>query len=109
MSQVDPNWNDVFKEQLLEEIDSERHTAWKYIVNQLIEGKRIPSYFKPHPLHAKLKLIKQIKKGLGNPQGMIIKIIDIHLNGQTGDHLLIYSQSKTIVYLVAIGTHSELF
>ncbi|WEV39604.1 hypothetical protein [Lactobacillus sp. ESL0681] len=67
MRQIDPNWNDVFKEQLPEEIDSQRRTAWKYIVNQLIEGKSIPSYFKPHPIHAKRKLIKQIKKGLGNP------------------------------------------
>ncbi|RMC50933.1 replication associated protein [Lactobacillus sp. ESL0228] len=109
MRQVDPNWNNVFKKHFSEGIDSERSPAWKYIVDQLIEGKRIPSYFKPHLLHAKLKLIKQIKKGLGNPAGTPIKIIDIHLNGQTGNHLLIYSQSKTVVYLVAIGTHSELF
>ncbi|WEV37101.1 hypothetical protein [Lactobacillus sp. ESL0677] len=60
------------------------------------------SHFKPHPIHAKRKLIKQIKMGLGNPAGIIIKIIDIHLNGQAGDHLLIYSQSKMIVYLVLI-------
>ncbi|WP_171770531.1 hypothetical protein [Oenococcus oeni] len=37
------------------------------------------------------------------------KILELHFDGHNGDHLLVYAQIVDRVYLVSIGTHSDLF
>lgn len=55
---------------------------------------------------------KKIKRRL--PEDLLnieIELMDLHFNGHNGDHLLIYLKiaETKIVYLIAIGTHSDLF
>ncbi|WP_225419709.1 type II toxin-antitoxin system YafQ family toxin [Lapidilactobacillus wuchangensis] len=35
--------------------------------------------------------------------------MELHFDGHIGDHLLIYGQADEAVYLLAIGTHHNLF
>ena len=53
-------------------------------------------------------MIQQLKKRVPG-QNIKFKVLELHFDGHNGDHLLVYAQILDQVYLVAIGTHSDLF
>lgn len=46
----DPKWRSIFKSSLPQELDDQKRSPWKYIIQYLIEDKTIPDYFYPHTL-----------------------------------------------------------
>ncbi|WP_241689913.1 hypothetical protein, partial [Ligilactobacillus salivarius] len=46
----DPKWRSIFKSSLPQELDDQKRSPWKYIIQCLIEDKTIPDYFYPHTL-----------------------------------------------------------
>lgn len=53
---------------------------------------------------------KNSKKRLSNSDNLKITGLDLHFDGHNGDHLLLYAKTnQQIIYLVGIGSHSDLF
>ena len=49
-------------------------------------------------------------KRLSNSDNLKITGLDLHFDGHNGDHLLLYAKTnQQIIYLVGIGSHSDLF
>lgn len=57
-----------------------------------------------------LTLIHQLKTRISENHSKI-RVMELHLDGHRGDHLLVYAKTPTqnAVYLIDIGTHSDLF
>lgn len=106
--QHDPEWRVVFKKSLPQSLDTQERSPWEFIIHCLIENKKIPEYFYPHSLEGLKDLKKQIKHQL-NDSKMTVVILELHFDGHSGDRLLVYVSTKEKVFLVGIGTHSELF
>lgn len=104
----DPKWRKIFKGELPAEIDTQKRSPWQFITECLINEQAIPEYFYPHALVGLTGLEKQIKKQLGNTKLKVV-ILELHFDGHSGDHLLIYIPTDEKVFLAGIGTHSDLF
>ena len=100
----DPKWHSVFNGSLPQELDNQERNPWEFIIQCLIEDNKIPNYFHPHALE---NLIN-IKKQLSDKRATVI-ILELHFDGHSGDHLLVYAPTQETVFLIGIGTHSELF
>lgn len=75
-----------------------------------LNDDKIPEYFYEHPITLTVKQKKEIKNRLGSINKLEIKGLDLHFDGHNGDHLLLYVKTnQNIIYLVGIGTHSDLF
>lgn len=69
-----------------------------------------PPYFYEHPITLSNQQKKELKKRLGNIDNLKITGLDLHFDGHNGDHLLLYAKTnQQIIYLVGIGSHSDLF
>lgn len=104
----DPKWRSVFNLTLSQELDAQGRSPWELITQCLIEDNTIPDYFYPHTLEGLKDLKKQIKQQL-NYAKTTVNILELYFDGHSGDHLLIYVSTDKTVFLVGIGTHSELF
>lgn len=82
-------------------------SPWEYIIRKFIDDEPIPDYFYAHPITLSRKDIQNIRSAIG--KDMDIKAMDLHFDGRTGDCLLLYATNKEYVYLLRIGSHSELF
>lgn len=72
--------------------------------------KTISSYFYEHPLVLSKRQKQSIKKRLGNLSVVKITGLDLHFDGHNGNHLLLYVRTdEQIIFLIGIGTHSDLF
>ena len=98
----DPKWRSIFKSSLPQELDDQKRSPWKYIIQCLclIEDKTIPDYFYPHALEGLKDLKKQIKRQL-NDANMTIIILELHFDGHNGDHLLVYVPTDKTVCLLS--------
>lgn len=99
----DKRWDKVFKKSL----PFSDKTAWKYVIDCFVNNEKIPNYFYPHPIKLPSSEIRSIKKVLGSE--INIKAMDLHFDGRTGDCLLLYAFGKEKVYLIRMGSHSDLF
>ncbi|MDN6900668.1 replication associated protein [Oenococcus sicerae] len=99
-------WRPIFNGKV--SFDPEAASPWDYIIDCFLTDKTIPEYFYVHPLHLPNKVIQQLKKRVPG-QDVTFKILELHFDGHNGDHLLVYAQIVDQVYLVSIGTHSDLF
>ena len=104
----DPKWHSVFKGSLPQELDNQERSPWEFIIQCLIEDNKIPNYFYPHALENLINIKQQIKKQLSDKRATVI-ILELHFDGHSGDHLLVYAPTQETVFLIGIGTHSELF
>lgn len=102
------SWQRVFQVSLPKEIDKKQRPPFDFIVYCLANNAPIPEYFYVHSLLGYSRTIGEIKRQIGKSK-LDIKILELHFDGHTGDHLLIYADSPDMVVLIAIGTHSELF
>ena len=55
-----------------------------------------------------INIKKQVKKQLSDKRATVI-ILVFHFDGHSVDHLLVYAPTQETVFLIGIGTHSELF
>jgi len=106
--QKTPRWNRVFSGTA--PLAGENRPAWDIVISCLLSGTPIPSYFYPHRLHGKQQLAKQIMFLLSK-QHISVSIMECHLDGKNGDHLLIYTilPETNQVFSISIDTHAELF
>ncbi|MCX8723889.1 type II toxin-antitoxin system YafQ family toxin [Lactobacillus sp. B4005] len=104
----DSKWHSVFNGTLPYELDKQERSPWEFIIRCLIEDHKIPDYFHPHALEGLNNIKKKIKKQLNDAQATII-VLELHFDGHSGDHLLVYVPTQKTVFLAGIGTHSELF
>lgn len=88
--------------------DTQHRSPWDYIINSFIKQKAIPEYFYPHLITPSKKIIQQLKRRVSF-SNINIKVIELHFDGHNGNHLLIYSDVADYIYLLAIGTHNDLF
>ncbi|MCD8316655.1 MAG: type II toxin-antitoxin system YafQ family toxin [Eggerthellaceae bacterium] len=67
------------------------------VLNELIESGTVPEEYRPHML--------------SNPGGLYNRCVDIHLSEGTVDVLLLYKlhHSDTIIRLIRMGSHNDLF
>ena len=80
------------------------------VINCFLNDEPIPDYFYEHSITLTAQQKSQIKNRLGSLSQVEIKGLDLHFDGHNGDHLLLYIRTnQEIVYLVGIGTHSDLF
>lgn len=98
----------MFNLTLSQDLDAQGRSPWEFITQCLIEDNTIPDYFYPHTLEGLKYLKKQIKQQL-NYAKTTVNILELHFDGHSGDHLLVYVSTDKTVFLVGIGTHSELF
>lgn len=103
-----PRWNDIFKGSL--PFDKNERSPWKFIMDCFLNDEKIPDYFYEHPLVLTKKQKQSIKNRLGHSSTVKIMGLDLHFDGHNGDHLLIYIRTnQQAIYLVDIGSHSDLF
>lgn len=102
-----PRWQPIFKKPSAYE--GTELTSWRFVLECFENNTPIPKYFYEHQLTPPKALVKQLKQATKNP--VEIHVLDLHLDGHNGDHLLIYSRNATdrIVTLINIGTHSDIF
>ncbi|GEO58288.1 hypothetical protein LBO01_14170 [Companilactobacillus paralimentarius] len=74
----------------------------------MINAVKIPKYYYVHPITLSNSQVQSLKNRAGI-HGINIQVLELHFDGHNGDHLLVYSEIGEEVYLVAIGTHSDLF
>ena len=104
----DTRWNRIFNGTV--PFEDSRLSPWQYIINCFLEDLEIPKYFYEHPITLTTQQKKEIKQRLGEQQKISIRGLDLHFDGHNGDHLLIYVRTDAdMVYLIGIGTHSDLF
>lgn len=88
----------------------DHRSPWEYVINCFLNDEPIPDYFYEHSITLTAQQKSQIKNRLGSLSQVEIKGLDLHFDGHNGDHLLLYIRTnQEIVYLVGIGTHSDLF
>ena len=88
----------------------DHRSPWEYVINCFLNDEPIPDYFYEHSITLTAQQKSQIKNRLGSLNQVEIKGLDLHFDGHNGDHLLLYIRTNQgIVYLVGIGTHSDLF
>lgn len=104
----DPKWNNVFFGKLPTEIDDLNRAPIRFIEDCLINDDPIPKYFYPHLLNGVSDIKQQIKRQLSDSSVTVV-VVELHFDGHNGDHLLVYVSTTETVFLVNIGTHSELF
>lgn len=103
----DKKWNFIFEDKI--NLNGIKSTRWKYILKYcFFEGNKIPKYFNNHQIH----ITKDTKRMLSKRLRMLpndINCLELHLNGQNGDCLLVYSKNDDEVVLINIGTHNQVF
>lgn len=84
-------------------------SSWLFVLTCFRNNTPIPEYFYEHQLTPPRDLVKQLKRTAKNK--VEIHVLDLHLDGHNGDHLLIFSRNvlDQTVTLINIGTHSDLF
>ena len=103
-----PRWHSIFYGEV--PFPDDHRSPWEYIINCFLNDDKIPEYFYEHPITLTVKQKKEIKNRLGSINKLEIKGLDLHFDGHNGDHLLLYVKTnQNIIYLVGIGTHSDLF
>lgn len=103
-----PRWQPIFNGQVPFEHDE--RSPWDYVVDHFLQDLPLPDYFYEHPITLSNQQKKELKKRLGNIDNLKITGLDLHFDGHNGDHLLLYAKTnQQIIYLVGIGSHSDLF
>lgn len=107
-----PRWQKIFYDNLPLEITrtEQKFTPFDFIITCLERDIPIPKYFYVHPITLPKKMVQRLKSAFGHTYTKIA-CLDLHFDGHNGDHLLIYATNAdaNLVYLLEIGTHSELF
>lgn len=103
----DSRWKPIF--QGIVPFDEQNRSPWDYVIDCFIQRQPLPEYFYAHPLHVSKVLEKQIRQHLTTKNRISIQVLELHFDGHNGDHLLVYYDDEDLTYLVAIGTHSNLF
>lgn len=83
-------------------------TRWEIIMECLEKRQPIPSYFVPHELHIS-QLQRKILANYFHIDQSEVHQLEFHLNGSTGDLLIIYAKKHNNVLFIDIGTHAQLF
>lgn len=103
-----PRWHSIFHGEV--PFPDDHRSPWKYVISRFLNDEPIPDYFYEHSITLTAQQKSQIKNRLGSLSQVEIKGLDLHFDGHNGDHLLLYIRTnQEIVYLVGIGTHSDLF
>ena len=103
-----PRWHSIFHGEV--PFPDDHRSPWEYVINCFLNDKPIPDYFYEHSITLTAQQKSQIKNRLVSLIHFEIKGLDLHFDGHNGDHLLLYIRTnQEIVYLVGIGTHSDLF
>lgn len=103
-----PRWHSIFHGAV--PFPDDHRSPWEYVINCFLNDEPIPDYFYEHSITLTAQQKSQIKNRLGSLSQVEIKGLDLHFDGHNGDHLLLYIRTnQEIVYLVGIGTHSDLF
>lgn len=104
----DTRWKRIFSGSV--PFENSQLSPWQYIMNCFLKDLEIPKYFYEHTITLTAQQKKEIKQRLGNQRKISIKGLDLHFDGHNGDHLLLYIRTdKHLIYLIGIGTHSDLF
>lgn len=90
-------------------LEGQNRSAWDYILDSFEKRIPLPDYFYVHPLHVPKDLIQRLKRDFGLNHHATIKILELHMDGHNGNHLLVYYDNEQFTVLLAIGTHSDLF
>lgn len=102
-----PRWHSIFHGEV--PFPDDHRSPWEYVINCFLNDEPIPDYFYEHSITLTAQQKSQIKNRLGSLSQVEIKGF-LHFDGHNGDHLLLYIRTNQgIVYLVGIGTHSDLF
>jgi mRNA-degrading endonuclease YafQ of YafQ-DinJ toxin-antitoxin module len=103
-----PRWHNIFYGEV--PFSDDHSSPWEYVIQCFLNDEKIPAYFYEHRINLTTNQQKNIKKRLGPTTDIEIRGLDRHLDGHNGDHILLYIRTnQKIVYLVGIGTHSDLF
>lgn len=103
----DKKWSFIFNDEI--NLNGIKATRWEHVIKYcFIEENRIPAYFNNHQINITRNTKKVLAKKLGMTPNKI-NCLELHLNGQNGDCLLIYSKSKREIVLINIGSHSSVF
>lgn len=102
-----PRWNRIFNQEVPFQ-DEKHRSPWDYVLDCFYADLPIPKYFYEHSITLSQRQVKQIKKRLNNKNIKILGL-DLHFDGHNGDHVLIYAKTRQLIYLVNIGSHSDLF
>ncbi|GEM_PF-1783708 len=103
-----PRWRKIFQDTVV--FDKNHRSAWRYVMDCFINDQPIPEYFYEHPITLTSQQKQLIKNRLGDLSEIDIRGLDLHFDGHNGDHLLLYVRTnRSIIYLIGIGTHSDLF
>lgn len=100
-------WNLIFNGEVPFE-DEKHRSPWDYVMDCFYNDRSIPKYFYEHNITLTQTKVKQIKKRLIN-KNITIQGLDLHFDGHNGDHLLLYARTPHTIYLINIGSHSDLF
>ena len=101
-----PRWRPIFTGKV--SFDTNSRSPWDYIINCFLTDQRIPEYFYAHLLTLPKKVSQQLKRqGLGH--NLQFKVLELQFDCYNNEHLLVYTKVLDQVYLVAVGTHSDLF
>lgn len=104
----DSRWNGIFNGKV--PFMDDNRSAWEYIMDCFINNKKIPKYFYEHPITLSQQQKSIIKQRLNGMDKVEIRGLDLHFDGHNGDHLLLYVKTnQNVIYLIGIGTHSDLF
>lgn len=103
-----PRWQPILNGRVPFEHDE--RSPWDYVVDHFLQDLPLPDYFYEHPITLSNQQKKELKKRLSNIDNLKITGLDLHFDGHNGDHLLLYAKTnQQIIYLVGIGSHSDLF
>lgn len=101
-------WKNIFSGKV--PFKDDNRSPWKFVMDCFFNDEKIPDYFYEHPITLTKQQAQEIKKKLGSLKNIKIRGLDLHFDGHNGDHLLLYVKTnKNIIYLIDIGTHSDLF
>lgn len=103
----DKKLNFIFEDEIT--LNEVKATRWEYVLNYcFLKGNDFPQYFNNHQIHIAARTKKILAKKLGtSPKN--ISCLELHLNGQNGNCLLVYSKNDDEVLLINIGTHNQVF
>lgn len=103
-----PRWNPIFNGQV--PFPNDNRSPWKYVMDHFLSDEPLDEYFYEHSITLTNQQLKNIKRRLGNMKDIQILGLDLHFDGHNGDHLLLYVRTnQNIIYLTAIGSHSDVF
>jgi len=102
-----PRWRPIFEGQV--PFDEKKRSPWSYIRDSFVNRVPLPAYFYVHSLHVPRELTQRLKRDLGLDSRAVIRVLELHLDGHNGDHLLVYYDDEQRTTYIALGTHSELF